>query len=55
MLNLWRMMRDELKLQAYTFENVIAAVLRERLPHVPQAQLHEWFSHSHSHSRCVES
>lgn len=42
-LNLWRMMRDELKLQSYRFENVIAAVLRERIPHIPQWQLQAWF------------
>ena len=50
-LNLWRMMRDELKLQSYRFENVIAAVLRERIPHIPQGQLQEWFCSLHSRSR----
>jgi DNA polymerase zeta len=50
-LNLWRMMRDELKLQSYRFENVIAAVLRERIPHIPQGQLHVWFCSVHSRPR----
>ena len=34
----------ELKLQIYTFENCVAAVLQLRVPHVPHTQMHAWFS-----------
>lgn len=34
----------ELKLNIYTLENVAAAVLRLRVPHIPHTQLAAWFS-----------
>ncbi len=43
-LNLWRILRGELKLPIYTFESCCAAVLRLRTPHVPQWQLSLWFN-----------
>ena len=42
-LNVWRLMRGELKLNIYTLENCTAAVLRLRVPHIPAPQLSEWF------------
>jgi DNA polymerase zeta len=42
-LNLWRLMRSELKLTSYTLESVAAAVLRLRVPCVPQRQMAAWF------------
>ncbi|KAG7673423.1 hypothetical protein KSW81_006633 [Nannochloris sp. 'desiccata'] len=43
-LNVWRLMRGELKLNIYTLENCAAAVLRLRIPHIPAPQLSSWFS-----------
>jgi hypothetical protein len=43
-LNLWRVLRSELKLNVYTFENCVASILRRRAPHVPPAQLASWFN-----------
>jgi DNA polymerase zeta len=42
-LNLWRIMRGELKLPIYTFENVVYHVTRERVPFVHAAVLAKWF------------
>ena len=43
-LNLWRLLRSELKLRIYTFESCVAAVLQLRTPHVPAWVLAQWFS-----------
>ena len=43
-LNLWRLLRSELKLRIYTFESCCAAVLQLRTPHVPAWVLAQWFS-----------
>ena len=43
-LNVWRIMRDEVKLNIYTLENCVAAVLHLRIPHFPHYQLVSWFS-----------
>ncbi len=43
LLNLWRIMKTELKLGSYTFENCAAAVLRLRVPCVSEQQLSSWF------------
>ena len=43
LLNLWRMMRSEVNLRIYTIERCAAAVLRERVPSIPQGQLAAWF------------
>jgi hypothetical protein len=37
-------MRGEVKLAMYSFEAVVAAVLRLRVPHVSQQQLAAWFN-----------
>ena len=42
-LNLWRMMRDELKLNIYTYENVCAHVLGLRLPHFTSQVRTRWW------------
>ncbi len=44
LLNLWRIVRGEVKLNMYSFEACCAAVLRRRVPHVPPAQLAAWFA-----------
>jgi len=44
LLNLWRVMRGELKLPNYTLESCAAAVLRQRVPRVPLRQLAVWYS-----------
>ncbi|GAX80194.1 hypothetical protein CEUSTIGMA_g7632.t1 [Chlamydomonas eustigma] len=44
LLNLWRIMRGELKLGSYTFENCVAAILRLRVPCITLQQLAAWFS-----------
>jgi DNA polymerase zeta len=42
-LNLWRIMKAELKLLNYTLESCAAAVLRTRAPRVTHTQLAAWF------------
>lgn len=42
-LNLWRLLRSELKLRIYTFESCVAAVLQLRTPHIPAWVLSQWF------------
>jgi DNA polymerase elongation subunit (family B) len=42
-LNLWRILRHEVKLGIYTFENVAFHVLRRRMPHYPPHVLTLWF------------
>lgn len=42
-LNLWRLLRSELKLPIYTFEACVAALLQLRTPHLPPWQLAAWF------------
>ena len=42
-LNLWRTLRSELKLNIYTFESCVAAVLQLRVPHIPAHELAQWF------------
>ena len=42
-LNLWRIFRDELKLNIYTYENVVLNVLNERHYHVTPHVLSQWF------------
>jgi hypothetical protein len=41
-------MRSELKLCSYSFESVVAAVLRLRVPSVPQHQMAAWFDGGHA-------
>ncbi|KAJ7615302.1 hypothetical protein DFH06DRAFT_1062847 [Mycena polygramma] len=42
-LNLWRIMRVELTLNIYTFENVVFHVLSRRTPRYSHATLKEWY------------
>lgn len=42
-LNVWRLMRSELTLNFYTFENVVFHVLRRRIPHYSPKVLSNWF------------
>ncbi|KAJ8904456.1 hypothetical protein NDN08_000973 [Rhodosorus marinus] len=43
-LNLWRVVRQEVKLNSYTFENVVAEVLGCRVALHSTRQLNSWFS-----------
>lgn len=43
-LNIWRLMRGEMKLGIYTFENVIWNALHVRVPHFPAAMLTRWWN-----------
>ncbi len=43
-LDVWRLMRSEVKLGSYSLEAVAAAVLRRRAPAVPQRQLAAWLA-----------
>ncbi len=52
-LNLWRLLRDELKLRIYTFEACAAAVLQLRTPRTPPWQLAQWFRGGATRWRCV--
>ncbi|KAJ2848111.1 DNA polymerase zeta, partial [Coemansia brasiliensis] len=42
-LNIWRLLRNELNLTSYTFESTVAAVLGERSPHYTFAELAKWY------------
>lgn len=44
LLNLWRVLRGELKLGSYSFESCCAAVLGLRVPRVREQQLALWFA-----------
>lgn len=43
-VNVWRIMRSELKLGIYTMENVVHNVLKVRMPHYQQATLTQWWA-----------
>lgn len=45
-LNLWRLMRSELKLNPYTLENVALHVLGRRIPYFSNQTLSTWFRQS---------
>lgn len=42
-LNLWRVMTDQLKLRSYSQESVVQHVLRRTLPQIPNETLTRWF------------
>lgn len=42
-LNLWRLLRSEVKLNVYTFEACVGALLKQRTPHIPHWVLAQWF------------
>eukprot|EP00898_Chlorokybus_atmophyticus_P008072 jgi/Chlat1/8266/Chrsp78S07693 len=52
-LNVWRLMRGEVKLNIYTFEVVTAAVLRRRVPHIPARTLTQWFDNVALRWKCL--
>lgn len=52
-LNLWRIVRAEVKLSSYSFENCVASILKLRVPCIRKNQLHEWFRQNHSRWRCL--
>ncbi|KAG0605129.1 hypothetical protein M758_9G034000 [Ceratodon purpureus] len=55
-LNLWRIMRGEVKLGIYTLEAVAEAVLRKRVPRIPWRTLTRWFARGPAQGRyrCIE-
>lgn len=55
-LNLWRIMRGEVKLGIYTLEAVAEAVLRRRVPRIPWRTLTKWFARGPTGGRfrCIE-
>ncbi|KAH6762547.1 recovery protein 3 [Perilla frutescens var. hirtella] len=42
-LNIWRLMRNEVKLNMYTVEAVAETVLRRKIPYIPWKVLSKWF------------
>jgi DNA polymerase zeta len=52
-LNLWRILRGEVKLGSYTYEAAMMAVLRRRVPAVPRRALREWYAAARSRWRVV--
>ncbi|EDO42056.1 predicted protein, partial [Nematostella vectensis] len=44
-LNVWRLMRHEVTLNVYSFENVAFHVLHERIPLFPYRSLSDWWDH----------
>ncbi|KAL1679814.1 hypothetical protein EV122DRAFT_276721 [Schizophyllum commune] len=48
-LNIWRLMRTELTLSVYSFENVAFHVLRRRVPAYNHATLTRWFNSDSPH------
>ncbi|GAV63152.1 LOW QUALITY PROTEIN: DNA_pol_B domain-containing protein/DNA_pol_B_exo1 domain-containing protein/zf-C4pol domain-containing protein, partial [Cephalotus follicularis] len=55
-LNVWRLMRGEVKLNMYTVEAVAEAVLRRKVPSVHHKVLTKWFSSGPGRARyrCIE-
>jgi len=51
-LNLWRLMRSELKLSLYTLQNVTAHVLGRRLPSFSHRVMTQWFT-GNRHTRAL--
>lgn len=55
-LNVWRLMRGEVKLRMYTIEAVAETVLRKKVPYIPCKVLANWFSSGpgRARHRCME-
>lgn len=55
-LNLWRLVRSEVKLNIYTAEAVTAAVLRRKIPFIDCRTLTKWFGSGPGKARyrCIE-
>lgn len=55
-LNVWRLMRGEVKLNMHTVEAVGEAVLRRKIPSIPYKVLTKWFASGPGRARyrCIE-
>ncbi|CAK7340718.1 unnamed protein product [Dovyalis caffra] len=55
-LNVWRLMHGEVKLNMYTVEAVGEAVLRQKIPSIPYKVLTKWFASGpgRARHRCIE-
>ncbi|OMO68819.1 hypothetical protein CCACVL1_19807 [Corchorus capsularis] len=55
-LNVWRLMRGEVKLNMYTVEAVAESVLRRKIPSIPYKVLTKWFSSGPAQARyrCIK-
>ncbi|XP_073113931.1 DNA polymerase zeta catalytic subunit isoform X4 [Elaeis guineensis] len=55
-LNIWRLMRAEVKLNMYTVEAVAEEVLRRKIPSIPCKVLNNWFSSGpgRARHRCID-
>lgn len=55
-LNCWRLVRSEVKLNMYTVEAVAEEVLRRKIPYIPCRELTNWFSSGPGRARyrCIE-
>ncbi|KAG0496633.1 hypothetical protein HPP92_001324 [Vanilla planifolia] len=51
-LNIWRLMRAELKLNMYTVEAVTEGVLRQKIPLLSDRVLNQWYSSDLERARC---
>ena len=49
LLDLWKILRSEITLNIYTFENVVYHVLHERVPHYDYDLLSKWFIDEGTH------
>lgn len=45
-LNIWRVLRSEISLNIYTFENCVFYILNERVPKYSYSTLTNWFTHT---------
>ena len=54
-LNLWRILKGELKMSSHSFEAAMMAVLRRRVPSLPRRQLGVLFAEPHTRWRVVAS
>ena len=54
-LNLWRLMHGEVRLQSYTLQNVCAAVLKVVLPNIKMSTMFEWYLSQSTTSPSSES
>ncbi|XP_050435853.1 DNA polymerase zeta catalytic subunit isoform X2 [Adelges cooleyi] len=47
-LNIWRLLRHELAVQSYTFENMVFLILNQRVPNYSYQTLSYWWNHNSS-------
>ena len=52
-LNMWRTIRAEVKLQSYSFENCVASILKIRVPRIKRPDLHRLFTRHETRWRCL--